>query len=277
MVASPTSTVYVSYASPDAEDVRRVVQELKRRLEPRGIRVWMDQFNLRVGEDWYAGIERVRRSARVWLFFWGRGAQVALTGGDTGRYFREELAQVERATELVAIPVLLPGSDWKDTPQALARRQGVRLLGFDGPEVEHLADQILSMDTSDRAPESSAEPQGLANPTDLPAPFAELLQPERTARLLARMALSYPDILPCLQIPESAKLHAALRQLQVSTLESLLALDRVLTERFHDFEPNALWLATVQTIHGAQLARVIDSIRAMPVAAPGSSAEGGVG
>jgi hypothetical protein len=59
-MTEPTSAVFLSYASQDAEAARRICEALR----AVGIELWFDQSELRGGDAWDNKIRRQIRNAR---------------------------------------------------------------------------------------------------------------------------------------------------------------------------------------------------------------------
>jgi hypothetical protein len=111
------ASVFLSYADSDREIVRKVADA----LQERGIRVWFDEFSVKIGGNWLREIERGLDSADFVLFFispssvqekWAqREIQVALhrqVSGERGAVILPILlAQAE-------VPPLLRNIQWLD-------------------------------------------------------------------------------------------------------------------------------------------------------------------
>jgi TolB-like protein/Tfp pilus assembly protein PilF len=126
-------TVFISYASQDADAAKRICDALR----TAGLEVWFDQSELRGGEAWDASIRRQVRECALFM---------PLISGNTNArsegYFRREWnLAVHRMLDMAEDqPFLLPVVI-DETPEVMARvpdrfreRQWTRLLGGVAPE-----------------------------------------------------------------------------------------------------------------------------------------------
>src|SRR5208282_4917867 len=119
MAPEVKNDVFISYARADAE----AAEEVARFLRDAGLKVWLDIWSLVPGESWRASLERALENV----------SSVAIFVGPSGlaRSQEQELAIVlgRQPTGKPAriIPVLLPGSDVKDSPLNLREYAGVDL------------------------------------------------------------------------------------------------------------------------------------------------------
>jgi len=108
--------VFLSHNSKD----KSVVEKIARRLTKRGIKVWLDKWNLIPGTPWQEEIEDALDQCGTYAVFWGKSG----IGPWENEEMRNALATRVRNKQRRVIPVLLPGSpDNKDLklPSFLAR------------------------------------------------------------------------------------------------------------------------------------------------------------
>jgi predicted nucleotide-binding protein len=113
--------LFVSYARPDAEAVRLVVDALKGELARRSIAVsvWMDTDDLQPGQQWQAEIERVLRESVGLLCFISRSSVAS-------SWVRSEIYAAAQTKDRLILPVML---EKVDLPETLSKFQWVDLSG----------------------------------------------------------------------------------------------------------------------------------------------------
>src|SRR5262249_15629679 len=100
----PKRDVFLSHSSPD----KPAVEAIGRRLEAKGLRTWLDTWNLIPGEPWQAAVENALADCATCAVFIGPTA--------IGPWQNEEMrAAIDRHVResqggFRVIPVLLPGA-----------------------------------------------------------------------------------------------------------------------------------------------------------------------
>ena len=98
--------VFLSHNSQD----KPVVEEIGEWLRSRGLRVWLDKWELRPGFPWQEGLEEGVRSSRAVAVFVGEGGLGAWQEPEMRAFIARS-----RREQVPVIPVLLPGCP--DSPQ----------------------------------------------------------------------------------------------------------------------------------------------------------------
>jgi tetratricopeptide (TPR) repeat protein len=102
---------------------RKVVRQLARELRARGVRAWLDEWELMPGASWHKELERVVQSVPSAVVCIGRSDAGSRLSPEVDAYLRL-YARMERPI----IPVLLPGAPEKlELPLKLARNTWVDL------------------------------------------------------------------------------------------------------------------------------------------------------
>jgi energy-coupling factor transporter ATP-binding protein EcfA2 len=118
--------VYLSYDSADKAEVLEVAQ----RLRNRGIRPWIDVWELRPGMDWQAEFDAALSAAPTFAVFVGKHF-------GQSPFVQEELESARRRG-LPIIPVLLKSASSRDLPSDLARIRWVNLQSSDSDPMDQL-------------------------------------------------------------------------------------------------------------------------------------------
>jgi hypothetical protein len=100
-VTEPSTAVFLSYASQDAEPAQHLCNALK----TAGIEVWFDQSELRGGDVWDASIRRQIKSCKLFIPVISKNTHIRGEG-----YFRLEWKLAVDRSHLMAsdLPFLLP-------------------------------------------------------------------------------------------------------------------------------------------------------------------------
>jgi hypothetical protein len=142
--------VFLSHNSRD----KPAVEEIATRLRDRGLRVWLDEDELRPGFPWQEGLEEGVRASRSVAVFVGKDGMGAWQEPE----MRAFLARARRE-EIPVIPVLLPGCP--DSPQLSLFLEAMTWVDLrDGLTDEGLARLAWGI-TGARRPRGTSERLGL--------------------------------------------------------------------------------------------------------------------
>ena len=162
---SPTigSAVFLSYASQDIEEARRIASA----LQAAGIEVWFDQTGLKGGATWDAEIRARIRDCALFMPIISINTQQRQEG-----YFRLEWRLAEQRTHLMVrgkpflVPVVIDGTtdDGALVPDSFLDVQWTRLMGCEAAETLalHVKDLLFRSDTP--LPASGSGPSAAATP-----------------------------------------------------------------------------------------------------------------
>ena len=144
-----TKSIFLSYASQDAEPARRICEALRE----AGLEVWFDQRELRGGDAWDAAIRRQIRECALFLPVISSNTDARSEG-----YFRREWnLAVDRMLDMAddqvfLVPVLIDATPEPSArvPDRFRERQWTRLLGGETPVafIERLR-RMLAGESSD--------------------------------------------------------------------------------------------------------------------------------
>jgi hypothetical protein len=98
--------VFLSHNSRD----KPLVEQIGERLRARGLRVWLDKWELRPGFPWQEGLEEAVQASRAVAVFVGAGGLGAWQEPEMRAFINRS-----RREKVPVIPVLLPG--FPDSPQ----------------------------------------------------------------------------------------------------------------------------------------------------------------
>ncbi|HEY5552184.1 MAG TPA: toll/interleukin-1 receptor domain-containing protein, partial [Opitutaceae bacterium] len=134
--------MFLSYASQDAEEAKRIADALR----AAGVEVWFDQSELRGGDSWDAAIRKQIKECALFVPIISAHTQERSEG-----YFRLEWHLAEQRTYLMAhdrpflFPVVIDGTTDAEArvPEKFRERQWTRLDGRDTPE--SLARRIVTV------------------------------------------------------------------------------------------------------------------------------------
>jgi hypothetical protein len=104
---APSSAIFLSYASQDAEAARRIHDALR----AAGLEVWFDRSELRGGDAWDASIRRQIKECALFVPIISAHTQSRTEG-----YFRLEWRLAEQRSHLMAkgrpflVPVVIDGT-----------------------------------------------------------------------------------------------------------------------------------------------------------------------
>ena len=137
--STPTGTVFLSYASQDAEAAQRICAALR----SAGVEVWFDQSELRGGDAWDQRIRREIHDCALFIPLVSQNTQERLEG-----YFRHEWnLAIERTHHMAQqkaflVPVVVDGTRDHEAlvPDAFRAVQWTHLPGGDAPPA--FADRI---------------------------------------------------------------------------------------------------------------------------------------
>ena len=186
-MTEPSRAVFLSYASQDAEAVRRICDTLK----DAGIEVWFDQSELRGGDIWDHKIRQQIRDCALFMPVISTNTASRHEG-----YFRLEWDLADQRTHMIArdrvfiVPVCIDGTldSSTDVPESFARVQWTRLR--DGQPLTAFADRVSRL-LSERRSANSSSP--MAAESSNPPRAA----PETTAAEVAAIAvLPFTDMSP---------------------------------------------------------------------------------
>jgi len=141
MNVTENKAVFLSYASQDAEAVRRIAETLR----ASGAEVWFDQNELVGGDAWDAKIRRQIASCALFVPVISAATQARLEG-----YFRVEWKLAARRTHAMAtakaflLPVVIDGTRDADAhvPDEFREVQWTRLPGGEGAAVEKFCARV---------------------------------------------------------------------------------------------------------------------------------------
>jgi TolB-like protein/Tfp pilus assembly protein PilF len=144
MPPKPSPAVFLSYASQDAEAVRRIAEALR----AAGVEVWFDQNELVGGDAWDAKIRGQIASCALFVPVISAATQARLEG-----YFRIEWKLAAQRTHAMAeekaflLPVVI--DDTRDAeakvPGEFRAVQWTRLPGGEGPAVEKFCARVSKL------------------------------------------------------------------------------------------------------------------------------------
>lgn len=171
-----TKSIFLSYASQDAEPARRICEALRE----AGLEVWFDQRELRGGDAWDAAIRRQIRECALFLPVISSNTDARSEG-----YFRREWnLAVDRMLDMAddqvfLVPVLIDATPEPSArvPDRFRERQWTRLLGGETPVafIERLR-RMLAGESSDA---SSSDEQGARLSGHLPTSIDAFIGRER--------------------------------------------------------------------------------------------------
>jgi hypothetical protein len=199
-------SVFLSYNRAD----KSAVAFIARRLQEKGIRTWLDQWNLIPGEPWYPAIEEAISDCTA----------VAVFLGPSGRSTwqnREMRLAIDRAARV--IPVLLPDAARDAEPSFLTEHTWVE---FGGSLDDEEAIRLLICGVKGERPGPSHEPETIAYRGKCPYPGLSLFdvddahffcgRQETTAELvekLAKLPTGHPRLLGIVGTSGSGKSSVA--------------------------------------------------------------------
>jgi TolB-like protein len=161
-MTAPAGAVFLSYASQDAADARRICESLR----TAGIEVWLDQSELLGGDIWDQKIRRQIHDCALFI-----PVISANTASRHEGYFRLEWDLADQRTHMMArdrpfiVPVCLdaaPGAG-TDVPESFHRVQWARLLGGEvHPDFVARIKRLLSPEPATSAQQPAASGSGAA-------------------------------------------------------------------------------------------------------------------
>src|SRR5881394_2372469 len=160
-MSDPGKAVFLSYASQDAEPVRRICDALR----AAGVEVWFDQSELRGGDAWDQKIRKQIKDCALFLPIVSAHTQARREG-----YFRLEWKLADDRTHLMArgTPFLLPicvddTKDWDAiVPDSFMNVQWTRLPA--GETSAKFADRVVQLLVGGSAPPMPARAPAAAAP-----------------------------------------------------------------------------------------------------------------
>jgi len=150
--STPTGTVFLSYASQDAEAVQKICEALR----AAGIEVFLDQSELRGGDVWDQKIRRQIQDCALFI-----PVISANTASRPEGYFRLEWDLADQRTHMIArsrvfvVPVCLDATTQlaADVPESFRRVQWTRLPGGEtSPVFVERIKRLLSPEVSPTSP-----------------------------------------------------------------------------------------------------------------------------
>lgn len=180
-MAEPLRAVFLSYASQDADAVRRICEALR----AAGIEVWFDQSELRGGDAWDAAIRKQIKACSLFIPIISKNSHERGEG-----YFRLEWKLAVDRSHLMAanlpflVPVVIDATDEADdrVPDRFREVQWTRLpAGVTSSAFVERVSGLLSRKPSStpaevRSPDASAAPHVAAAPRQAAA-FARWARP----------------------------------------------------------------------------------------------------
>jgi TolB-like protein/Flp pilus assembly protein TadD len=165
MSAAENKAVFLSYASQDAEAVRRMAEALR----AAGVEVWFDQNELIGGDAWDQKIRNQIKACALFVPVISAATQARREG-----YFRLEWKLAAQRTHMISerqaflLPVVIDatGDVAADVPDEFRAVQWTRLIGGETPEkfctrVQNLLGDSVVGPVVDRAPGRRPDPQSV--------------------------------------------------------------------------------------------------------------------